>query len=639
MVRARSRRPITGFARHTPQVVSSLWVDLLLLSLLVGCGKNQSERASPDNSASPRKGSSFSALLQPVEQVVESKGMGFRPTDETVQSLLEAARKEGISSSATPEEDLLVYLADRKVGLVLYDRLVEKKGPESDTGSPGFCRRIFERSPTTPVGAIALDDYLEAAEKGSGDGFLEECTRVIEENPSARATAVALRQRADHFCAKERFKEASADYLFLWADFPQRVSEMSLRRRVIDCLLSAGLALESQILADACAEESPGYSSDSPEGVVRFLVRDFFPESAGPTQRGVRGEGGLTGEYWNLTPDVERLLKLPIPDDTGPADRALFEARVATLRAFKQPTTDVLGLFDEYRKLVGRVLQAGSEDPEALLALSYSPSGVVRTVARCLEATSYCGQWIPDSPPFTSKKGIDFLSEVSRLGLELAAHVGIQDPTHECLAFAALKRHVSLLKAMNDRRNLVGSYEYVTSRFPDSERTSESLLELATVFKETLKTDRKALQVYEDILARAPDSKAAETARVRMSVLLFEMGRHDEAYLSCQEALAAYPDGANAPSMRYLSALCESAMGLDDDARAHMMELVRLYPTNEIAPRALFWLASNRLSSQDYEAAQEVFQDLIDRFPKSRYSANAKEYLARLSRLSEDKGR
>jgi TolA-binding protein len=252
-----------------------------------------------------------------------------------------------------------------------------------------------------------------------------------------------------------------------------------------------------------------------------------------------------------------------------------------------------------------------------------------------VHATSFAGEWIEESHALMSSDLAVLLTRIGEIDLSLCVALGACSSSNDEFAFAAADRYHTFLTVTNNREERMRAYEYVVSRLPTSKETPQYMIEWASFCANVLGLNSKSLEILEAVFNDYPGSDVANLAHVRHGLMLYEDEKYEDAYLSVQEVLASSATSSEGLTAQFVSALCESAMGLDEESENHMYEIVEGHPTSQIAPRALFWLGSNALSSMEYEKAEEIFRDLVSRFPDSEYAEKATGYVGRLSEMQD----
>ena len=530
-----------------------------------------------------------------------------------------------------------LYLKFRFV-VILAIVLFAALGCDKDGGSqPGGVSEITQRSAEpSPLPMAAIEKELDATVGQDPDRFLRRCRELIDSETSDEVRALVLKRRIAYHRVRGMAKDAAADCLMLLSGFPSALLEAAVRRDALDSMREAGLVLEAAILEALCAEEPPGDASGRVSCVAGLLASDLGIGLTGPddVSAGTTTVSGLARAYWRLAPDLDEILASSTEDaDSG--DLFLFRARATALAIDQADLEDAVIAADEWV----RETQAALEGVETTLcekqALSFSALGVFRLLSRRVHATSFAGEWIEESYALMSSDLAVLLTRIGEIDLSLCVALGACNSSNDEFAFAAADRYHTFLTVTNNREERMRAYEYVVSRLPTSKETPQYMIEWASFCANVLGLNSKSEEILERVFTEFPDSDAADLAHIRHGLLLYEDGRYEDAYLSLQEVLVDSATNSEAVTAKFVTALCESAMGLDNESESHMYEIVEKHPTSLIAPRALFWLGSNALSSMEYETAEEIFRDLVSRFPDSQYAQKATGFVRRLSEMQD----
>jgi TolA-binding protein len=84
-----------------------------------------------------------------------------------------------------------------------------------------------------------------------------------------------------------------------------------------------------------------------------------------------------------------------------------------------------------------------------------------------------------------------------------------------------------------------------------------------------------------------------------------------------------------------LAALGRMSEQATDDAIDRFTEIIRKYPNSDMAARSKLLIGHALVSEQKYSRALETFKQLIEQYPKSQYVESARNFIERLSRISQ----
>ena len=218
------------------------------------------------------------------------------------------------------------------------------------------------------------------------------------------------------------------------------------------------------------------------------------------------------------------------------------------------------------------------------------------------------------------------------------------------------------LKANSERQlvrneDAVASYSELLKRFPESRFANSALYEKALVYYKmgrfrdavasasgvdigkALKKDvywllaesfssldnhDSAVQYYRLIVKEFPDSDVTAEAAFKLAHSLRERGDHRAASRYYGMVATQFPSHALAPRALFASAYCLAKENQHEEAARDWAALVRLYGEHPLVEESLFQQAMSemRLGKEDLTVA--TLKELLRRFPKSRFTAEAR---------------
>lgn len=133
-----------------------------------------------------------------------------------------------------------------------------------------------------------------------------------------------------------------------------------------------------------------------------------------------------------------------------------------------------------------------------------------------------------------------------------------------------------------------------------------------------------ALTACDELLAKFPTGKWAETAALNRAQALYLMGKAKESLSACQAFLKKYPKSASRAGASYFLALSQKAVGKHGDAAATLAGLLKQFPNSPYDYDANLLLAQCLEDQKKLDAAAAQFAKLLksappDRIPEVRY--------------------
>ncbi|MCX6543095.1 MAG: transglycosylase SLT domain-containing protein [Acidobacteria bacterium] len=150
-----------------------------------------------------------------------------------------------------------------------------------------------------------------------------------------------------------------------------------------------------------------------------------------------------------------------------------------------------------------------------------------------------------------------------------------------------------------------------------SARFKEELARAERLF--TARRFAQAREGFEPLLPHAT-GEVAERIQLRLAECDYSLRRYQRA----KDALAPLlPTGAYVAEARYYAMLAARGLGADDEYTGLARKLIDEFPTSSWAEDALSQLASHWIVANEDEQADQVFHELVARFPAGRYSERA----------------
>ena len=544
-------------------------------------------------------------------------------SDDVLARLVSAAVREG---KVADSEALMRHSPDDNVGLFIFEKQYGSAREESPERALEFARKIESDFRGKPLSVLAFDKILDHLRTSEPDEFLRSCQEDIGpvESQGGPREAVALRRRAEYYYDTGEVKRSALDYLHFWGKYPEKVEKLGMKLVAMSRLQDAGLFWEASSLE---ISESPGE-----------VARRFYDEF-----QGVEGTCGdsIVGSpdeiYWCETPKLEPLLARASESREVSLPEVELLARVGCLAMYTDRQRESAAIHMECGK---RLLQIHDADGDVVLHdLRECYEVVYKNTLRIFSNYKNVEMHLETEYHFNSKNETELILALAKMGYKMALDGLPAGPNTAGAEREAVDRFVGAAKLLNDRNAVVEVYDDVVARHEGTEMAASYLLEIGDTYLNDWKTPEQAIEAYRKLQSLYPESPHAETALSKIALAYHGIEKYDDAYLACQEFEAIYPDGKSIAAVKMVSAMCESALGQNAEAEVHMQEIAEEYRHSNLAPRALFWIASNRLARQDYAAAKEAFEALIERYPESDFASQSREYVTLLDSVAEQSGR
>jgi len=133
-----------------------------------------------------------------------------------------------------------------------------------------------------------------------------------------------------------------------------------------------------------------------------------------------------------------------------------------------------------------------------------------------------------------------------------------------------------------------------------------------------LKQPDKAVAVFDELLAKYPQSRHAAAAALNRAQVLYAGGKSAEALAACEAYLRSYPDGASRDAAMYLMALCQQALARHADVEKTLAELARAHPTSAYQHDAALLLGQALEAQKKFDAAVEQYRKSAAAAPAAR---------------------
>jgi len=161
-------------------------------------------------------------------------------------------------------------------------------------------------------------------------------------------------------------------------------------------------------------------------------------------------------------------------------------------------------------------------------------------------------------------------------------------------------------------------YAHIVEDYPDYPFHEESLFRLGNLLLFEKLEHKKVCQLYQKLLRKYPQSKWVTVARERIELI-----KNNLAHLLALN--------------NYILAERYFEQGKYEKSIGSLLSIVKEYPESDLASQALYFLGDiYNFKLKDYVKAIAEYRNLIQKFPRNRFVANAQFKIAECCRKMED---
>lgn len=187
----------------------------------------------------------------------------------------------------------------------------------------------------------------------------------------------------------------------------------------------------------------------------------------------------------------------------------------------------------------------------------------------------------------------------------------------------------------NNHQKAVEIYERIVADASEANEALEAQFKIINIYAEQLKLYDKAIQECQQFLNKFPDS----TKVSQVEFLIGRLAYLNKDYIGATGQLDSfqrkYPNSSEIGQAMLIAALGRMSERATDDAIDRFTEIIRKYPNSDMAARSKLLIGHALVSEQQYSRALETFKQLVEQYPKSRYVEHARNFIERLSRISQ----
>lgn len=163
----------------------------------------------------------------------------------------------------------------------------------------------------------------------------------------------------------------------------------------------------------------------------------------------------------------------------------------------------------------------------------------------------------------------------------------------------------------------------VEADFPESPFAPQAALQLGELLKIQQEWSQ-ALDEYHRIEEKyAAEAAVQASALHQQGLILYRLGRWDEALEKFRTVGDRHPGAPEAPQAFYMRGFCRYLQGDIETALQICRTFIESYPDSVWTPDVLFWLSEHGYNHGDYTGARETFLDIVNRFPQHELADDA----------------
>jgi len=181
----------------------------------------------------------------------------------------------------------------------------------------------------------------------------------------------------------------------------------------------------------------------------------------------------------------------------------------------------------------------------------------------------------------------------------------------------------------------IDAYQDVTSKYPDSEGNARARVRLADLYS-AQEMDVEALAIYENVMKAYPGSKYALHGMLGRARIYLGRKLYYEAYNELEKILLLYPESKEVKDARFQIAQAYYLRAKYEDALKVFESSNKKWPSYVKTDRlALYRFADSNYRLKNYPRAKELFIELMNIFPET---PEGKEAVNRLADIYLDAG-
>ena len=183
------------------------------------------------------------------------------------------------------------------------------------------------------------------------------------------------------------------------------------------------------------------------------------------------------------------------------------------------------------------------------------------------------------------------------------------------------------LQSRGDHMEATRYYERLVQKWPDGDLAPQALFAAAVSFSRAGRHDRSA-QSWTTLITDYPGSDLKEEALYQKAMEEIRLKRYEDALAGLDSLLKAYPETRFLAEACYWQGAVLRQLDRLGDAVERLRRAIELKPRTEIEREARLTLAMALYERDEFQAAAEVFQPLLETDMKARLSPSLLEWLA-----------
>ncbi len=185
-----------------------------------------------------------------------------------------------------------------------------------------------------------------------------------------------------------------------------------------------------------------------------------------------------------------------------------------------------------------------------------------------------------------------------------------------------------------EKTQAINTLNSIINDYPKSEYTEKAFFELARL---SIDAPEKALAQYEIFLSRYPDSPLAPQMERKRAQLLFDTGNYEDTYNAYQTLKEKVTNPEEIAFFEYQSIICQYRLNNLDEARKSAEEFATTYPDEtDFLAGLLYERGEYYRRLQKHRKAENLYDEILSKYPYSAYVDNAEYSLAIIYILKEE---
>ncbi len=192
-----------------------------------------------------------------------------------------------------------------------------------------------------------------------------------------------------------------------------------------------------------------------------------------------------------------------------------------------------------------------------------------------------------------------------------------------------------VLAKIGRRVEAMTTFDIVETSHPNSPFAQKAAMRSADIMRANAEWE-KALQKYTAISQTYTNTADSALAQHRRGLVLYRLGRYEDAREVFEYELAHHPDSEHAPQAFYMRGFCLYSEGEVDVAVETCKQFIQKYPDSIWTPEVIFWLAELYFNQGKYGDAEPLFLRVADEFGEHALAPRALYWAGRAASAQSD---